>query len=338
MHEESPSADNEISLHDICEFLKHGWPTAAKTSIIFGAIGICIAYLIPKQFEATAQIETGYVLGHEIDSAAKLAEKMRSPTFMSKSTLKVCGLEEISDPAQTRALLKKLKPQLPRNSQFITVAYSSIDGSVANNCLKAVLHDVVVSQAALSRYALESASDDVALIKKRIEAAQKKRAQEILYNKEKLKSLKNRLASAQSFVDRFQQRAASFEFNDGQFGASALFLTTMFAKQDEIRDLHVQVSNLEMVIRSGLTSMDGEIFDLEKKVRDYELILLPPSTMDAKFASPVYTSDDISGRERFLAIIFGILGGGTLGLVLVAVKRKSNVLKNKEIIHSNTST
>lgn len=112
-------SEDEISLPDILSFLKSAW----KTITIFGLIGIVlsIAYLviIPKQYEAVAQIVMAQIgaannnvnpLGVNIEEPALLVSRMSLPTSFTPQTTAACGLADISNSGATLAKGIKLAP------------------------------------------------------------------------------------------------------------------------------------------------------------------------------------------------------------------------------------
>jgi chain length determinant protein (polysaccharide antigen chain regulator) len=324
---DSYQQDDEISLFDIYNFFKEGWKTIVTTTLVGGAIGVGASFVIPEQFLATGTIETGRVNGNDIEGIAVLAEKMRLPTYYSNQTLEICEVNRTADPGQT--LAKALNPNVARNSSFVTVSFKSKNTETSAACLNAVLGDVVQAQSILKKPILEKSLNDLDQAKQRLETARVKHGQELKLNQEQLQALKAKLKTAQKFVDRFADNAARFDFKDEQFSASSLLLATIINKQNEVKDLQVQINNLEMKVAASLTGREDELLGLEKQFADTERGLLSPMTESAKFSAPIYNPPNKVEPKRSLIVVISVLAGGFLGLMLLALRRAIKHIKQQ---------
>lgn len=311
--------DDEISLLDIYEFLKEGWITIISATVLGGIVGIGAAFVLPERFLASGSIQPARVIGNDIESISVLSEKMRSPTFYTQKTLEICGVAEKTDPGQT--LANALNPNVARNSAFVTVAFESESNNTSIACLNAVLEDVVHTHATLKKPVLEKAMNDLSQLKQRLEIAKIKHAQELKQNQEQLQALKEKLKTARQFVDRFASNASRFDFRDEQFSASSLLLATIINKQNEVKDLQVQINNLEMKVAASLTGREDELLALEKQIADVERGLLEPMTQPAKFPTPIYSPPNKVEPKRSLIVAISVLVGGFLGLIFLFFRR-----------------
>ncbi len=214
-------ADDEISLQDIYRFFKEGWKTIAATTALGGAIGVSAAFAIPQRFMANATIQTARVLGEEVESTAVLAEKMRSPTYYSQQTLSTCKVLEASDPADE--LTKELKPNVARNSAFVSVSFKSKDKQTAVGCLNAVMTDIRLNQ-------LEMIERQITIVKSTLSI-----------EKEKLKQ-------AEEFVEILSKKILTFELKDVQFSTTQFTLSTLESKRSEIVTLRSSIKKTEMLL------------------------------------------------------------------------------------------
>ena len=319
MNEQNYVADDEISLLDIYEFLKDGWITIAATTVLGGAIGVGTALSLPEKFLASATIQPTRVLGEDVEKIAVLAEKMRSPTYYSQQSFTACDVADSTNPAQT--LATALKSNVAKNSSFLSVSFKSTNINTSIACLNAVLDDVIKAQAVLKEPILQRANEDVRQARQRLDTSRIKNEQELKQNKEKLQTLKEKLGAAQQFVNRFENNAARFDFKDNQFSASSLLLATILSKQNEVKDLQIQINNLGMKVSTSLTGREDELLSLEKQLKDLERNLLSPATVPASFITPIYSpSQKVEPNRSYIAVI-SVLAGGFIGLMLLFLRR-----------------
>ena len=322
-------ADDEISLMDIYDFLVDGWVTIAATTVLAGATGVGAAFVIPEKFLATATIQPTRVLGNDVESVAVLAEKMRSPTYYSQQSFIACDVADSTNPAQT--LATALNPNVARNSTFLSISFKSTNINTSIACLNAVLADVIKAHAVIKEPILQRANEDLRQTRQRLDTSRIKNEQELKQNKERLQTLKEKLRAAQQFVSRFENNAARFDFKDDQFSASSLLLATILSKQNEAKDLQIQINNLEMKVAASLTGREDELLSLEKQLKDVERNLLSPSTVSASFTTPIYSPSQKVEPKRSLIAVISVLAGGFIGLMLLVMRKATaNIKKQRE--------
>lgn len=329
MSEQNYVADDEISLLDIYEFLKDGWMTIAATTVLGGAIGVGTALVLPEKFLASAKIQPTRVLGSDVESIAVLAEKMRSPTYYSQQSFIACDVADSTNPAQT--LATALNPNITKNSGFVSVSFKSTNINTSIACLNAVLDDVRNAQAVLKEPILQRANNDLRQTRQRLDTSRIKNEQELKQNREELQTRKEKLRAAQQFLSRFENNAARFDFKDEQFSASSLLLATILSKQNEVKDLQIQINNLEMKVAASLTGREDELLSLEKQQKDIERNLLPPATVPASFATPIYSPSQKVEPKRSLIAVISVLAGGFIGLMLLVLRRAIKHIKQSSI-------
>jgi uncharacterized protein involved in exopolysaccharide biosynthesis len=319
MNEQNYVADEEISLLDIYGFLKNGWITIAATTVLGGAIGVGTAFVLPEKFLSTASIQPARVLGEDVEKVAVLAEKMRVPTYYSQQTLTACDLAESENSAQK--LTTALNPHIARNSAFVSLSFKSENINTSIACLNAVLADVINLHAVIQEPLLQRIKEDLQQTQLKLNTSRIKNEQELKQNKEQLQTLKEKLRVAQQFVSRFENNAARFEFKDDQFSASSLLLATILSKQNEAKDLQIQINNLEMKVAASLTGREDELLGLERQIKEFERNLLSPATVPASFTTPIYSPSQKVEPKRSLIALVSLLAGGFIGLMLLVLRR-----------------
>jgi LPS O-antigen subunit length determinant protein (WzzB/FepE family) len=269
------------------------------------------------------------VLGEDVEKVAVLAEKLRSPTYYSQQSFTACDVADSTNPAQT--LATALKPNVAKNSGFVSVSFKSTNINTSIACLNAVLDDVIKAQGVLKEPILQRANEDVRQTRQRLDTSRIKNEQELKQNKEQLQTLKEKLKAAQQFVSRFENNAARFDFKDDQFSASSLLLATILSKQNEVKDLQIQINNLEMKVAASLTGREDELLSLEKQLKDIERNLLSPATAPASFTTPIYSPSQKVEPKRSLIAVISVLAGGFIGLMLLVLRRAVKHIKQSSI-------
>lgn len=327
MNNQNSITEDEISLIDIYEFLKDGYKTILTTVVLGGVTGIAVAFILPEKFSATAHIQPARVVGNEIERINVLAEKMRSPTYYSQNTFAACDVLDSINPAQS--LVDGLKPNVAQASSFVSISFKSKSTDTSINCLNAVLNDVIESQNALSKPILDRVINDLNQAKQRYETAKTKQEQELKQNKERLQIAKDKLKAALNFISKFESDTTRFNFNDEQFSASSLLLSTILSKQNEIKDLQFQINQLEMKVQSAITGREDELLNLEKQINDTERNLLSPTTENAKFATAIYSAPTKVEPKRSVITVVSVIAGGFIGLLILLLRRALISVRNR---------
>lgn len=329
MSDQTPVEQNEFSLFDIYDFFREGWKTIIGFSVIGLLAGVVVAFVLPEKFQSSALIEPASVAirptanaaitRQSVEQPAVLAEKMKQPSYYSDKTLKACTYKSEDNPAQ--ALVNRLRPNVARNSVYVSVTYLAPSSKIASVCLENVLNDVVVNQARLSEPLINNLQVELSNAEQELKAAITERDQQRIKNKEKLTVAQSKLLAAQKFVERFSKDSLNFSFGDPQFSASALLISTLIAKQNEIKDLELQINALEMEIAANITDRDQAVRKMTNTVNELKNALLPPNTKEASFAAPIYAPDRKVEPKRSLVAAIGLFAGCFLGVLILLVRR-----------------
>jgi uncharacterized protein involved in exopolysaccharide biosynthesis len=332
---EKPEIDHdEISLLDIYAFFRDGWKALVAFSLLGVSAGLITAFVLPEKFQASVLIEPASVSKKEKDSIAKgsvetsaiLAEKMKQPTYYGDATIKACDLTDKVNPAQ--ALVKGLNPNVARNSTYVSVTFKAESPAIATACLESVLKDVVANQARLAKPLINNLEVELTNAEQELQSNITERDQQRIKNKEKLSVAKSKLAAAENFVEKFSKDSLTFKFGDQQFSATALLLSTLISKQNEIKDLEIQINALELEVAANMTDKDQAVRKMTNIVSELKNALLPPNTKPATFAAPIYSPNTKVEPKRSVVILVGLVAGGFLGLMLlVGVRVRNNIRK-----------
>lgn len=330
---EKPELDqDEISLLDVYTFFKDGWKTLFGLAVLGLSVGLITALVLPEKFQASALIEPArvaekngeLVVSKSVEPVAVLAEKMRSPTYYSEASIQACGLSQNANPL--RNLVDKLKPSVARNSQYVSVSYLANSPAEAATCLGEVLKDVINNQAKIAKPLINNMEVILGNAELELKASISEQEQQRIKNREKLNITKLKLTSAQSFVEQFSKDSLHFKFGDPQFSASALLLSTLIGKQNEIKDLEIQVSALELEIAANLTDKDQRVRSLTNRLAEMKNAISAPTTKEASFATPIYAPQVKVQPKRSLIMMTGLFGGVFLGLlILIGVRLRNNL-------------
>ena len=329
MAEKEVVDNDEINFVDVYEFFKDGWKTLAVFSCIGLLAGLITAYALPEKFQASALIDSASVVASSVEPVAVLAEKMKSPTYYSMQTIEACKLGETAN--APKVLVDRPKPSVAKASPYVSLSYKAKSPAEATQCLDHVLKDVIQNQEKISKPLINNMEVALANAESELKANITERDQQRIKNREKLKVAKMKLVAAQDFVEKFSKDGLQFKFDDPQFSASALLLSTLMSKQNEIKELEIQISALEMEVAANLTDKDQRVRALTNRVTEMKNSLLPPATKPATFASPVYAPDVKVEPKRSVVTIAGLIAGGFLGLsLLVGLRIRNNLRKQIE--------
>lgn len=320
---------NEINLFDIYDFFVRGWKTILLFSITGFLIGLSTIFVLPAKFQASALIEPGSVvvkstmMKQSVESPMVLAEKMRQPTYYGVKTLHDCGLSNTDNPAQT--LVRTLNPVVVRNSAYVSISFLAESSKVASACLQSVLNDVISNQTPLSKPFINVLQVEVSNAELELQSAMTERDQQRLSNKEKLSVARSKLNTSKLFVEKFSKDALNFNFEDPQFSASALLVSTLIEQQNEIKDLELEINDLEMKISANLTDKDQAVRKISNIVNELKNLLVPPNTQNARFAAPIYAPDQKVKLNYPFVLIISLFTGFCVGvLILLGIRVKNN--------------
>jgi LPS O-antigen subunit length determinant protein (WzzB/FepE family) len=319
MTETDRTIDDELSLFELLQALWEGrWIVIAAT-VVGAGIGLTTALTWPEKFQATALIEPLRVASKPVEEPSVLAEKMRSATYYSSETLQQCGIADKRDPAELLAarLGPNVRRQAGTSSTFVSVTFRAPSRETAAACLQSILLDVHRNQADLSKPLTDLIETDIKLTEQRLDVARTKQQQELALNRERLQVSTQRLEAAQKFIADFESNTQRFDFGNDRFSASSLLLATIVARQNEARELQIQINDLEMRVKAAITSGDEEVLKLQKQATDLRRSLLEPSTRKAQFATPVYVPETRVEPRRTVIVAIGLLAGGFLGLLIL---------------------
>jgi|GEM_PF-816313 len=332
MPEKVAVSENEVSLIDVYQFLKSGSTTLVVCSALGLTLGLTTAFILPEQFQASALIEPATVSKKEkdsivktsVESSAVLVEKMKLPTYYSDATIKACDLTDAVNPAQV--LVRGLNPNVSRNSTYVSVTFKAESSAIAAACLESVLKDVIANQALLAQPLINNFDVALANAEQELQSNITGRDQQRIKNREKLSVAKSKLAAAESFVEKFSKDSLTFKFSDQQFSATALLLSTLIGKQNEIKDLEIQINALELEVAANMTDKDQAVRRMTNKVSELKNSLLPPNTKPATFAAPIYSPSTKVEPKRSVVILVGLVAGGFVGLMwLIGVRVRDNI-------------
>ncbi len=219
MPPEVESADDEISLADIADFLSSNakalWAGAAAAVLIAGGyVG-----LAPARYKATVNVQMATVESEPIETPAVLVEKLKLPLYFSAQSWRVCGTDDELHPSRT--LAKELSPAVNRNAPFVTLSFVGPSPEVAAACLQTVVQEISEKQAEMSE----------PLIKLR---------------QANLKALKEKQAEAQAFLKMLPKVKSDMSISDAKFPAVSLLMATGLTKESEIRELQLEIAEAEL--------------------------------------------------------------------------------------------
>ena len=126
----------------------------------------------------------------------------------------------------------------------------------------------------------------------------------VLSNLENLKKKADELRKAIKQLE--SDRGAQFQFKNIEYSAAALITVTLQSKVQE------------------LLATENQIVDIESQLK-------PPNTEDAKFATPVFASEQRVSPRRSLIVILSAVGSLFLGMLILILKKAiASIKKQRE--------
>lgn len=263
------ASENQISLKDIIDFLAESWKTIMLGGVAGGLLALGYALKVPAEYRATANFQMAKVAGIDVEPIGVLHEKLKMPMFYSQKTYAACGV--IENFSNGEAFVNKLKPTLAKNSSFITISYLGASPVVATKCLESVLDEIRVNQSLLAKPILQAKSNELVLLRKKLESSEK-------------------------ILQALPTQNTGFDFSDSKFSASALLLAATLGKENEIKDLRIQITNLEIA-------------------------LLEPQTRETFLLTPIYAPQQKASPSFPKITVVGLAAGFFIGLLLMLGKR-----------------
>jgi len=261
--------EDEISLLEIVDFFRESWKQILVSGIVGGTLGVGYALISPSIYQATANIQVAKVAGSDVETPSVLVEKLKMPMYYTQSTFTACNVMKRAEPGDTIA--KGLKPTLSKNAPIISFTYKEKSTEDAKKCLEGVLNDIRTNQNILAKPILESRNNQLA-------------------------NLKQKLGSAEKISKILSTKNPNFDFSDSKFSASSLLLATTLNKENEVKDLRTQISDLEIA-------------------------LAEPQTKEAFLTTPIYAPSARVEPKRTRIVLLGGIAGGVLAIAYLVGRR-----------------
>lgn len=313
---DTQSHEDEISLLDIYDFFVTNIKTIFIWVLIAIGAGAAVAFSLPVKYEASALIEPSRIASTVVESKEILVEKLKSPTYYSNETIKACGFDD-EDVNPQSALAKSLNASIPRTSNFVAVSYKSSSPALAKVCLEAVLSNIINNQSVLAAPLIDRNEVALRASTKQFEAAKNEQEQLLTYNHERLAVARTKLAGNQAFVDQFSKDVLSFKFDNNQFSAWALLLNTLISKQNDIKQLELEINLLQFEVNGNITTKDNEVLELGKQLNDLKNAMNEPLTRKASFATPIYAPDQKVEPKRSIILLVSVFAGFALSVMFL---------------------
>jgi uncharacterized protein involved in exopolysaccharide biosynthesis len=166
----NPIIEDEISLKDIVDFVVESWKTIFATGVIgiIGATGYI--FVMPNQYEATAQIQmaqlsTGGISGVNLEDPNLLIVRLKLPSTYDQVAIDSCSYS-------AEELAKMIKPTLIKGTQMIDIKVQGLSREQATKCAESILRIVIDSQKAIAEPIIDEAKAKLLKYSQRLQEAQ----------------------------------------------------------------------------------------------------------------------------------------------------------------------
>ena len=326
------TADDEISLLDIYDFLRDGWLTLVGMTVAGLGVGVVVSLLLPVKYEASGLIESGRVgfatldqnVGsREVEPLSVLAEKMKAPGFYDEKTLSVCGLDDNANPRQ--ALIEGLSPSVARNSNFVSVTYQAESVEAAKACVNAVLTDVVASQQPAIDAVVRYTETEIERLKNQVEQAESDLDATRLERDERIDVVREQLAVARQELKLLQERQA-----DQVSTRDALSDVQVLNKRSEVQQFESLLLATQSNFNDLVLDRNDQITRLTARLTALQTAVEYPNTSPPEFATPVFAAHTKVSPRRSLIAAISLVLGGFLGLMILIGRRAMKHIKAHE--------
>jgi len=259
----------EISIEDIAKFIKEEYKKILLGCICASLFGFFYLFITPPKYQATANIQVAKVANADVESPNLLVEKIKMPTYFSENTFTECKVFNLLEPGST--LAKGLKPTLAKNAPIVSISFKANSSEDAKKCLEAILSDVRTNQNEIASPILQT-------------------------KKNQLSNLKQKLEAAENILKVLPSKRPNFDFSDPKFSASTLLLATTLNKENEVKDLRTQISDLEIALSE-------------------------PQTKEAFLTTPIYSPNVQIEPKKSVVLLVSFLIGGFLMTIFLIIKK-----------------
>ena len=270
MNEQSyESGEDELSIAEIVDFFRESWKQIVLGGVVGGVIGVSVALLSPSIYQATAYIQVAKVANADVEAPIILLEKLKMSMYYSQKTFTECNVENTIEPG--KAIANGLNPTLSKSAPIISISYKDKNIDNAKKCLESVLNDIRTNQSEIAKPIFDQ-------------------------KKNQLLNLKQKLESAEQITKLLSSKELNFDFSDSKFSASTLLLATTLSKENEVKDLRVQINGLETA-------------------------LAEPQTKEAYLTTPI-NAPNVRVEPKISLIVLGsVIGGVFLAIGFLIVRR-----------------
>ena len=270
MNEQSyESGEDELSIAEIVDFFRESWKQIVLGGVVGGVIGVSVALLSPSIYQATAYIQVAKVANADVEAPNILLEKLNMSMYYSQKTFTECNVENTIEPG--KAIANGLKPTLSKGAPIIIISYKDKNIDNAKKCLESVLNDIRTNQSEIAKPIFDQ-------------------------KKNQLLNLKQKLESAEQITKLLYSKTLNFDFSDSKFSASTLLLATTLSKENEVKDLRVQINDLETALAES-------------------------QTKEAYLTTPINAPNVRVEPKRSLIVLGSVIGGVFLAIGFLIVRR-----------------
>ncbi|KAI3592328.1 hypothetical protein D9X30_2725 [Cupriavidus sp. U2] len=173
-----------ITLEDVLGFFRRHAVRILSLSVVGLAIGICVTFVIPKQWEATGVLQIGQVANEattvpvgptQIEPIARALERLRIPQF-TDAVLKNLGFAVGPDEDANAALIRRsLKTTILAGTDLIQYTVRGFSPQQAKQAAEAISVELIRVHAGLMRPSLERLKADLAEVRQGVDREDKRR-------------------------------------------------------------------------------------------------------------------------------------------------------------------
>jgi LPS O-antigen subunit length determinant protein (WzzB/FepE family) len=323
------SQEDEISLVDVVYFFKNNGKLILSAMFIASLIGGAYALLSPPKYLAMAMVSMTTVgnvtttttttpITTPVETPAVLVENMKLPLYYTEANYKACLVDQKEEPG--KALAEALKASINKNSPVVSFSYKSISAEAAKGCLESILQTIQDNQAILAQPMLFYNKQVISSYQDRLLELKTTDEQYISTKKNQLATLKAKLIAAEKFHSKLSPDQLPLDFKDDKFSASALLISLITAKDNEIKDLKYEIEDVELFLANPQTPNANNINELSNKIAVLKVASIEPLTRKAALVAPIFVPHKKDNINSALIVLMAALLGSFIGVLYALLK------------------
>lgn len=286
--------DDEISLMDIVEFLVNGWKIILPMALIGAVIGVLTLQNLPERFVASGLIQNARVTN---------LENFEKSNSIGVESFTVVEVEPLV------ILAEKMQSPTYYDSKTLAICVGDSEAVTLQDFVKSLRPRIVKNSNFVSvEYRAES-KDKASRCLEQVLAVVVERQKDLL---------EATLTAASFSLDRVKRTADLLRKQ----------ITALEAER-HVESTDEAGYSLRLLLTLADQSKYEDLLALENGIHRMERMLKSPTTQEAKFATPIFSSVEVMSPSRSQIVMIGATAGTLFGVLMLLSRRVFSSLKKR---------